>query len=329
MLKKLLYFLLLATGISNANAACNARFMNPITDINWLNALPIVVANAPLGATPQSPLIFEPAVCMCPSHIPPFPIVPGVGSTYWDPTLVVETVHDPGCLLTLGVNNALPMFATLQGAAQPGSKNKGKSSTRIQIHAYQYPLFEYMKLTDLACSNVPQIDIAYLTEVDPIWQNDLWANILNPEAILYANPISQAACAADAVAATIGFPLDAMSWCAGSWGSIYPFSGNPNAMESDAQAHALIVAKYLARNSRVGLQWTTIGPTALCTNHPNPVLVKNQFRLDALIPLNLPFAPINIGKSQTLWSMTPPANWPLNQNSAWFVWQAKQCCVRT
>lgn len=37
-----------------------------------------------------------------------------------------------------------------------------------------------------------------------------------------ANPIAVAACAADAVAATAGEPLDGMFWCAGSWG---PFRG--------------------------------------------------------------------------------------------------------
>ena len=44
-------------------------------------------------------------------------------------------------------------------------------------------------------------DLAYLTEVDPLWNDDELTLILNPDAVLFANPVAIAACAADCVAA--------------------------------------------------------------------------------------------------------------------------------
>jgi conjugal transfer pilus assembly protein TraU len=45
-------------------------------------------------------------------------------------------------------------------------------------------------------------DLAYLTEVDPLWNDDELTLILNPDAVLFANPVAIAACAADCVAAS-------------------------------------------------------------------------------------------------------------------------------
>ena len=45
---------------------------------------------------------------------------------------------------------------------------------------------------------------------------------LNPEAAIFGNPIAQASCAADSIAATAGFSIDALFWCAGCQGSMYP-----------------------------------------------------------------------------------------------------------
>lgn len=50
-------------------------------------------------------------------------------------------------------------------------------------------------------------------------------SILNPEAVIFANPIAQGACAADAVASAAKTSVDALFWCAGSQGSMYPFNG--------------------------------------------------------------------------------------------------------
>ncbi|WP_425259253.1 TraU family protein [Rubrivivax sp. RP6-9] len=47
-----------------------------------------------------------------------------------------------------------------------------------------------------------------------------------PEAVLFANPVAVAACAADCVLATAGFGSAEMVWCAGFQSGSYPFDGH-------------------------------------------------------------------------------------------------------
>ncbi|AVZ00461.1 hypothetical protein DAI21_22910 (plasmid) [Lelliottia sp. WB101] len=47
------------------------------------------------------------------------------------------------------------------------------------------------------------LDIAYLSELDPMWNDSSLSVIINPEAVLFNNPIAQAACAADAAASLV------------------------------------------------------------------------------------------------------------------------------
>ena len=42
-------------------------------------------------------------------------------------------------------------------------------------------------LTDLACQDQGGFDLLYLTELDPLWQDDELSFLLNPEAALFAN----------------------------------------------------------------------------------------------------------------------------------------------
>ncbi|WP_072215137.1 TraU family protein [Campylobacter coli] len=57
-------------------------------------------------------------------------------------------------------------------------------------------------LIDAACMNITGgVDIAYMTEVDPLWQDDELTALINPEALLFGNPILNLACMADSASA--------------------------------------------------------------------------------------------------------------------------------
>ena len=82
------------------------------------------------------------------------------------------------------------------------------SSSFYQAHFYLNPVLYWLEvLLDFPCLENGAFDLAYLTEVDPLWNDDELTLILNPEAVLFANPLALAACAADCVAATLGFGL--------------------------------------------------------------------------------------------------------------------------
>ena len=90
-----------------------------------------------------------------------------------------------------------------------GSKSSGLKVINSSV------LYWLELLTDFVCMERSTFDVAYITEFDPLWNDDETAFVLNPEAVMFANPIAQAACAVDAVKATAGFPLDSMFWCSG------------------------------------------------------------------------------------------------------------------
>ncbi len=62
-------------------------------------------------------------------------------------------------------------------------------------------------------------------KIDPTWTDSSLTTILNPEAVIFANPIAQEPAQQDAIASAFNMPLDVLFWCAGSQGSMYPFNG--------------------------------------------------------------------------------------------------------
>lgn len=328
-----LVLLLLLAG--NVHAACSARLYNPITDTNWEFALPIKIVGVALGGGGQPPAIDSmPPICNCPSRIPPFPLVPGLGATYWEPRYMLEVAQEPGCLVSLGFEIPLNALGFQAGSRSTGGT--GDLGNRPFIHFYSYPLFEMMgQMFDMACSSydgVPGLGDMYFSEVDPVWNLDALAILQAPETTLFANPIAQAACAVDSVASTVWYPLDYMFWCSGSWGGIYPFSGNLASSQSDQQANALAATKFIAQQSRRGLMWNTVGPSAMCTAHPLFFMSKGAYRFNQVVPIPYTGSPVHTGESELTWGYTGgsggPVNLPDNQDAGYMLWQGRQCCLR-
>jgi conjugal transfer pilus assembly protein TraU len=307
-----------------------AQFYNPISDTNWGDMFPITIGGVRMGGD-QPPTIFEPTVCICPSHFFGYPI-PGFGITYWEPAFVVEVTRHPGRLTTLGQNNVLGNAYDTETGPGGGNSAKGdhEGEDRKQVHWYSYPLFRILgvEINSLCTNDEGGFDLAAITEVDPSWQNDVWAAVLSPENAMFANPIMQATCAVDALAAAVSYPLDPLFWCAGAWGTVYPFSGNPHSTSSDQQSNALTLSKFLARQFRTGMMLDTIGPQATCSAQFSPVWVKTQFRVDPIYPHPTFGHPIYVGQTEFRWGMIPPANYPLWQDSSYLLWVAHQCCLR-
>ncbi|ETT05724.1 TraU domain protein, partial [Providencia alcalifaciens F90-2004] len=85
------------------------------------------------------------------------------------------------------------------------------------VHWYKYPLTYWLNIImSLGCLEKGDMDIAYLSELDPLWNDSSLSSIIAPEAFVFANPIAQGACAADAIASVTGRPLNALFWCAGA-----------------------------------------------------------------------------------------------------------------
>lgn len=323
-----------STSAATSQNSCKGRFFNPLSDPNWNDLFPITIFGVNIIGGAQPPIIHEPPICFCPSDFFGMTL-PGIGITYWEPLYVAEVSSSPGCLITVGGVNAFgggssSGFGNLFGPKVGSLATDSSTSSHEQVHWYVYPIIGIIDaaLTTFCKNSSQGFDLAGMTEIDPLWQNDIWANVFTPESGIFATPPMQAACLVDAVASSIAFPVDPLFWCAGAWGTVYPMSANPNSVQSDQQANAMTLAKYIAFEARTGMLLTTVGPGAICSSTYSPIWIKSQFRIDPIYPFPNYSSAIYIGQSQLRWGYIPPANFPTQQDSAYLIWNAEQCCLR-
>jgi len=263
-----------------AGPTCHGQFMNPITDICWSCMFPLTLGSATLVSDGQ-PDISNPSspVCFC-SNPPRI----GVAIGFWEPVRLVDVTRTPFCMVGLGGLAIDPGIEVPRGA-QVGHDSQTRNSF-YQVHWYANPILSWLEvLLDFPCLEKGPLDLAYLTEVDPLWADDELAAILNPEAVLFANVVAKAACAADCVAASAGMPLASLFWCAGCQGSIYPMTGHVSAHVGDVQASVLLAERMTAKMHRQLTTFDGAGSQGLCGYYPLPIMDKTHYKLQMVYPM--------------------------------------------
>lgn len=262
-------------------------------------------------------------ICLCPNNIPPRP---GIAIGFWEPVRMVDVTKRPFCMVSMGGKNVAPKGFSKLGEGSHGSIN---NHAVWHIHWYINPVLGILNvLTDLACRENTLFDLAYLTELDPLFHDDELAFILNPEAILFANPIAQAACAADCIKATVGRPFDLLFWCAGCQGGMYPFTGNVSDHIAPIQSTSLTVEKFIAKLHRQLQLWETSGEAALCQPLPAPIVKKSQYRLQTTYPVvgTGRFSCNPFGRSTLLHDSFKEI--PVTgEDFGYFIWRKRNCCL--
>lgn len=321
--------LALGVGSAQADPGCqNGEVLGPklITDICWSCLFPLRVAGVPLsGSNSDAPdgYVKNP-FCSCPDNngVPR----PGVMTSFWEPARLVEFQRVPGCSSVLN-GTRFPFDRQFQGTPGNGDLDGGDKSFR-HYHYYAFPLLIMMDMF-VSRSCVPDgymdLDVMYMSELDPTWNNSELAFFTNPEAAAVANPISVAACSADAISATAGKPIKSMFWCAGSWGAIYPLSGSVNGGRGVIKDTSLLATKVLAALHRRGLAWETMGEDAICRGRIRPTLPKAQYRFSLLHPIPQTDNSNVIGESTLTWGMgkTVPS---VGQDPIYTIWRWNDCC---
>jgi len=289
---------------SPASAACSATLEGtPATAQKvWMTALGTLYNIFPIkigGITVMSfsgledvKTVSSAPVCVC---VDPIPRV-GVKVSLWEPIGLIEVTSIPGCSPSLGMSIPLSLYPLSFGA---NNEEVDYNHHAYQVHYWKFPVFTVLNLfLDFLCLEKGGVDLSYATEYDPLWQNDVWASILNPEAILVANPIAQMACMADSAAANLGFPLDFLWWCLGSWGSLYPFTKS-HAQGTNLTAQMAISAKMVAKLHREMLLWGSVGEAGLCGMYPMPIMRKSQYSLLPIHPVPHPLR-VPIGRDEKI-----------------------------
>lgn len=326
-----------APGKNSKWPACHTMsgsIVDVLANMDWNNAFPITFFGIDIGGGGNPPRLHEDAFCQCNWRTPGLNAIPyGIGLTFWNPIYIVETSKAAGCFITLPVEGLLKGYTAQNSGKGSVGAHKGGSQRR-QIHFYSFPVLKMLDMfTEVFCSGGNKgFDLVYLTEIDPTWQNDLWAATFFPEGTLFSNVLARVACGVEAAKVNFGrsYPIDAMWWCLGAQ-HLYPVSGNSDTGTASEQTNMKALGRFLFRQHRLSALSTTIGKKAACFATYSPRLPKQQYRIDPVFPSAVRGVskPIVLGRSYLFWKFPPPVfNYASHESGAFVLWRGTQCCLR-
>ncbi|MFN3369683.1 MAG: TraU family protein [Thermus sp.] len=76
-------------------------------------------------------------------------------------------------------------------------------------------------------------------------------------------------CLIDAITATLGFPLDPLFWCMGTWGGTYPMSKHVSGPQ-DVEAQAAVTGKLIMKLHRENFLYGSVSEAGLCGRGRHP-----------------------------------------------------------
>lgn len=327
--KILLIFLLLtqSTLTLAKDAVCDGRWINPITDVCWKCLFPMSIGSTRVssGSLPDTTNPSSP-IQTCPFPPPIFKRI-GVAIGFWEPVSTTDITRSPMCMVNMGGLQIKGVKKRMLGAST-STNYKHRSGSFYHVHWYQYPLISWLNIiTEDMCMQGGEFDIGYLSELDPLWNDDTLSLYVNPEAMLFGNPIAQLACVADAIAAETHLPLDALFWCAGSHGSIYPFTGSANGENSPLNQAVLLTERMNFKLHRQGIVQDTVPyNTAVCYQYPAPIVPKERYRYQLINPIPDANNCHPYGRSVMRWQVgkdTPTTS----KNYGYLVWRKRNCVI--
>lgn len=325
---KLFVFFLIVLSAQNAFAIAKGNFVNPVTDTAWMEVLPIKMAGVTLmsGDGYDTPDIATATYCICPFPPPIYQRV-GVPISFWEPHKTVSTTKDPYYFPELGTKLETSF---LKGDLHGSSNSDVEGTTPFtffQAHWMFYPVWSIIgMLKDLGCVSTGGIDVAYMTETDPLWQDDSLTLLINPEVVLFSNPIAQMACIADSVSVNLWRPLEALFWCMGSGGSAYPLTGRvPD--EAIIQASLSVANKMTYKMSRELLLWDKA--LNWCSETMSPIWVKPHYKYQMQRPtVRMVAYPVGVSSWRYQALANPPTGSGVGSadNFSWLFFQKSVCC---
>lgn len=315
---------------TSAHAICNARFLNPITEVCWDCIFPISVGAMSVNLGQHRPDTANKAfpLCVCPGF--PLPRI-GLSIGVWEPARLIDVSNETGCFANLGFDVDFGLFS--RGNTTANSRAGGDNGSAWHAHYYYYPLISMMGTAiDALCLETTAFDLAWMSEIDPLWMDPELTTLLNPESLLFANPVAQTACAADCAVASSGqLPLDQLFWCDGCSGPLYPVTGYANNHVGGVQASSVVSAKVLARMHRMLLAMKTSGSTnaELCGPSIAPIIPRSQYRRQITRPFPKTtgrFAGAPLGASTQFYDTNREVPY-VGESFGYLIWRKRNCCA--
>ncbi len=322
-------FLLIFSGGASPASDCPGQFPNLITDLCYDCVFPITIAGAGLtggqGSDYDTGASTTP-VCVCLNYAGAgFPL------SFWEPEYMMDTTLTAGCMPLLGgIKIPIPWNQNQNGASHVVNGQVNGTSKRAFLHVNEY-LSPVMTLLGLVvnspCLDNRDFDIPYASWADPSWSDDTLAMVLTPYAYPFVGTASIAAEAPDSIAATIGFPIKEFFWTAGSWGPMYPVTGNLVVANTFEQMSRLSTIRIIAKLHAAGLKFSTAGDEALkscgALGVPEFVMDKRQYRYNRLYPFpDNACTPV----SRPLMAVERMTGRPQDAAMGYYVFRRKDCC---
>lgn len=308
-------FLFISTPRAQASS-CGNGIINPLTDISWKCIFPMTISGIKMGSGEDTLNNNVNPVCSC--SVGPVKKI-GLKTSFWEPTRLIDTVSKPFCLMPLG-----KQLTSNPDSKLGGSLHSQNGTTKVfqQMHYYIYPVWQIMDMFwDIPCIKAEGFDVAMMTEIIPTWNSDMLAMIMNPEAILFGNPLTQIACAADSAQALAFMPRPELFWCMGAWGNAYPLAGSITATDY-LEANAGLAARGVFMMARTGLLWESSDDG--CYTAPAPIWTKDRYKLQLSKPIT-DHTCIPIGRDALLWGM---GRHNLNKDDfMWTLFKKNDCCM--
>lgn len=317
-----------ALTVSDAAAICKGSILNPVTDVCWQCMFPARIGGSSFGGEGVAPGATDSPACACPSASG---VRVGLSTAFWEHARLVETVKDAYCFPALGTGMGGSNLNALSSGSQGSmTQNGGSDYASQQAHYFIFPVWVMLNLfADMPCIEKRPFDMAYMTEVDPAWNDDTLSFILNPEALLFGNPVTQLSCMADSVAAVADQPLDPLFWCLGSWGSSYPLSGSTT-VTNPTTYNSQMAARMIFKLGREGLLWDTALNKCSSEGSLTPIMIKSHYKLQVARPRRGNSC-VPVGQPDFLWgsAKNPPLGAGNNSpdNFLWVLARARTCCV--
>lgn len=235
----------------------------------------------PSGAADASSLIDGACICTGLGGAPELGVLHGS----FHPSRMVEIVRQSYCSPSLGgvkISNSY-----LNNGHGPEENEPGELGRAFyHYHYFAFPLYailELLNVVDCSEDGFTDVDLMYLSELDPTWNDPDMARLLVPETDLFANPLAVVQMTVDCVASTLGRPINEIYWSAGCWGHLYPFSGDESE-DSRVEGTSLLATRALAALHRRGLAKSTIGIDAACGATYFPTIQKSMYQMSMLFP---------------------------------------------
>jgi len=384
MFKKALLTLLTIVCLSNSDAVgltCQGRFLNPITDICWSCLFPMFIGPIPMvfnignqkGGTiidddkiipPALPLVnsgrMPAGTCTCLERSPILPI--GLMMSYYEPSRFVDVTRSPFCMVGLGGIDLSAGLSGLLPAPGYGDEKHGleTQSSFYQVHWFMDPIMAILGIIDTGCNLgiSKSIDLMFMSEVDPTWNDDSLSMIFSPEVVLFSSVPAQLACGVDCIGSSLpnipsdntllvpapyyvrptmptnpasaSNPSKFLFWCGGCQGSLYPLDGNNTDSAYPIQSSILSAEKVTGLVHRMGLEDMTTGLFGMCNNlMPDMFMDKSEWKYSIGFPVpQTAYSPSccnAFGETDALWNSG--ASFPYTgEDFSYVMYHERDCC---